>query len=136
MPRGSTLALAVLAFVLLAAASCARASDAKVYIRIRNDTPLDIKGFWLGTGSGAGGPASRAYGAIAAGETTRYRDRKAQYGYYSNYNLVTTDGARFMDTFPADRFGAATLDPGYYTFVFHDVDGQYLLDVIRDTPPD
>lgn len=134
--QSTALAIGMLGLVALASASCASASSDQLQIRIRNDSSVAIKGFWLGTGSGAGGPRSRAYGDIAAGETTRYRSVRPQFGAYSNWNLVTTDGVRYLGVFPKEQFGADRLDPGYYTFVFRIVDGGSLLDVIRDAPPD
>lgn len=136
MRRLRSLALAALTLVLLAGAGCAGESDDQLHIRIRNASPLDIDGFWLGTGSGAGGPSSRAYGEIAAGETTRYRTRKAQFGYYSNFNLVTADGQRFLGVFPREQVGTIDLEPGYYTFVFRVEAGRGLLEVVRDAAPD
>lgn len=134
--RRLVVAIGVLVVLALAAAGCAAGAGDQLHIRIRNDSAVDIKGFWLGTGSGAGGPSSRSYGEIAAGETTRYRTRQAEYGYYSNYNLVTTDGTRYLGTFPLEQVGGTQLDPGYYTFVFHIAGGRGMLEVIRDEPAD
>ncbi|QLQ06640.1 MAG: hypothetical protein HZY76_11720 [Anaerolineae bacterium] len=70
-----------------------------------------------GRGSGAGGPGSQAYGAIADGETTPYRGLKAQFGSYSNFNFITQDGERFIgSTVANDLIGEFALEPGYYTF--------------------
>ena len=99
-------------------------TSSRLHIRIRNASALDLENFWLGAGSGAGGPGTRAYGSIAAGETTPYRAIKAQFGAYSNYNFFTTDRQRFIGSpFAAETFGQITLSPGRYTFVLT-IDGD------------
>ncbi|MEI2692971.1 MAG: hypothetical protein V9H69_25960 [Anaerolineae bacterium] len=107
----------------------------QLHIRIQNASDADIQGFWLGAGSGAGGPGSRAYGAIARGQTTPYRRLKAQFGSYSNYNFITEEGQRFVGSpISADLIGSVTLDPGYYTFVIDISDGNAVLQIVPDAP--
>lgn len=130
-----TLALLIALCVLTA---CGRdTEDDRLHIRIHNATGLDINKFWLGTGSGAGGPPSQAYGAIADGETTRYRSRQTTFGSYSNFNFIAADGRRFLGTTIAayDRIGQFTLEPGYYTFVLTRIDPEIVVTIHQDEAP-
>lgn len=122
-------ALAIL-FVLT---SCTAMNSEHIHIRIHNATDMDITDFWLGAGSGAGGPGSRAYGAIARGQTTPYRRLKAQFGSYSNYNFITEDGRRFVgSTVANDLIGKVVLEPGYYTFVYTVVHNMVVVTINQD----
>lgn len=122
-------ALAIL-FVLT---SCTAMNSEQLHIRIHNATDMDITAFWLGAGSGAGGPGSRAYGAIARGQTTPYRRLKAQFGAYSNYNFITEDGRRFVgSTVANDLIGKVVLEPGHYTFVYTVVDNMAVVTINQD----
>ncbi len=112
--------------------SCTAMNNEQLHIRIHNATDTDMTAFWLGAGSGAGGPGSRAYGAIARGETTPYRRLKAQFGAYSNYNFITKDGTRFVgSTVANDLIGKMELEPGYYTFVYTVVDHQAVVTIVQ-----
>lgn len=134
--RWGLVVLALLVAVwALAACGGGRAGD-DLHIRIHNATGRDISKFWLGAGSGAGGPGSQAYGAIADGETTRYRGLKAQFGSYSNFNFITQDGERFIgSTVANDLIGEFTLEPGYYTFELTLVDGAAAVTINQDATP-
>lgn len=108
----------LLILTLITLTSCNAMNTDRIHIRIHNTTQVDLENFWLGAGSGAGGPGSRAFGPIAAGETTQYRAIKAQFGAYSNYNFLTVERQRFIGSpFDQATFGEETLKPGYYTFV-------------------
>ncbi len=113
--------------------SCTDMNSEHIHIRIHNATDMDITAFWLGAGSGAGGPGSRAYGAIARGQTTPYRRLKAQFGAYSNYNFITQEGQRFVgSTVANDLIGKMVLEPGYYTFVYTVVDSEAVVTINQD----
>lgn len=113
--------------------SCTGMNSEHIHIRIHNATGMDITAFWLGAGSGAGGPGSRAYGVIARGQTTPYRRLKAQFGSYSNYNFITEDGKRFVgSTVANDLIGKMVLEPGYYTFVYTVVDHKAVVTINQD----
>lgn len=119
-------------FVLTA---CSLMNTNRIHIRIQNAIQADITNFWLGAGSGAGGPGSRAYGAIPSGATTPYRSLKAEFGYYSNYNFITADGQRFVgSTIPVDQIGRMTLEPGYYTFIINTSGSGAILQIVADAP--
>ena len=123
----------VLMILPLAITSCGLMSSSRINIRIRNNSDIDISNFWLGAGSGAGGPGSRAYGDIRGGATTPYRSLKPEFGSYSNYNFVTADGRRFVgSTFANDLIGQVALEPDYYTFVFTIVDNKAAIQIIRE----
>lgn len=93
-------------------------TPSRLHIRIHNTSTVDLENFWLGAGAGAGGPGTRAFGPIAAGEITPYRAIKAQFGAYSNYNFFTADRRRFIGSpFDQATFGEETLASGHYTFV-------------------
>jgi hypothetical protein len=113
--------------------SCTAMNSEHINIRIQNATDTDIAAFWLGAGSGAGGPGSRAYGAIARGQTTPYRRLKAQFGTYSNFNFITKDGKRFVgSTVANDLIGKMELEPGYYTFVYTVVENKAVVTINQD----
>lgn len=121
--------------ILFVLTACSPMNPNRIHIRIQNASPVDITDFWLGAGSGAGGPGSRAYGAIPSGATTPYRSLKAEFGYYSNYNFITADGQRFVgSTIPVDQIGRVTLDPGYYSFVIDTSGRSDLLQIVADVP--
>jgi hypothetical protein len=110
-------------------------SSDRLHIRIRNESGLDITAFWLGAGSGAGGPGSRAYGEILSGATTPYRSLKPEFGSYSNYNFITEDGKRYVGSTVANELiGQAVLEPGYYTFAYTIVDNRAVVTMIPDEP--
>lgn len=123
--------------VVWALVACGRSGeDEKLHIRIHNATGADIAKFWLGAGEGAGGPRSQAYGAIADGETTRYRSRSATFGSYSNYNFITADGRRFVgSTVAKELIGTFALEPGYYTFELTMLDGEVVVTILQDETP-
>ncbi len=119
----------------LAIGACAARSLDRIHIRIRNESAVDIASFWLGAGSGAGGPGSRAYGSILSGAITPYRTLKPEFGSYSNYNFITKDGRRFVgSSFANDLVGQVALEPGHYTFVFRITDDVAESQIIRETP--
>lgn len=131
--RGRAAVCAALS-ILFVLTACSPMNTNRIHIRIQNASPVDITDFWLGAGSGAGGPGSRAYGAIPSGATTPYRSLKAEFGYYSNYNFITADGQRFVgSTIPVDLIGRMTLEPGYYTFVI-DTSRSAMLQIVADAP--
>lgn len=134
--RWGLVVLALLVAVwALAACSGGRTGD-DLHIRIHNATGRDISKFWLGAGSGAGGPGSQAYGTIPDGATTRYRGLKAQFGSYSNFNFITQDGERFIgSTVANDLIGEFALEPGYYTFVLTLDDDTCVVTINRDGAP-
>ncbi|MER2599634.1 MAG: hypothetical protein ABTQ73_08945 [Caldilineales bacterium] len=108
----------------------------RIHIRLQNDSAVDLENFWLGAGSGAGGPGSRAFGAVAAGETTPYRAIKAEFGAYSNYNFITADRQRFLGSpFDQATFGQVTLSPGYYTFVLTISGDAASVAIVSDSAP-
>lgn len=116
--------------------SCHAMNANRLHIRIQNASAEDISDFWLGAGSGAGGPGSRSFGAITSGNTTPYRSLKAEFGLYSNYNFLTTDNQRFIGTsFPNDMFGKVELEPGYYTFVVSTDGNATSLEIVHDPAP-
>lgn len=128
----------VLVFVLavFVLTSCNAMNANRLHIRIQNTSSSDISDFWLGAGSGAGGPGSRSFGAIASGATTPYRALKAEFGLYSNYNFLTTEGQRFIGTtFPNELFGKVELEPGYYTFVLSTSGDATSLEIVTDPAP-
>ena len=128
------LALLVAAWALAACGGAREEDD--LHIRIHNATGVDITKFWLGAGSGAGGPRSQAYGAIADGATTRYRNRKAMFGTYSNFNFIAVDGRRFVgSTVSHERIGQFTLAPGYYTFVLTLAGDTIVVTINQDAAP-
>jgi len=132
--RGRAAVCAALS-ILFVLTACNPMNTNRIHIRIQNASPVDITDFWLGAGSGAGGPGSRAYGAIPRGATTHYRSLKAEFGYYSNYNFITADGQRFVDsTIPVDLIGRTTLEPGYYTFVINTSGRSATLQIVADAP--
>lgn len=121
--------------MLLALTSCTPMNNEQIHIRIHNATDTDITAFWLGAGSGAGGPGSRAYGALARGQITPYRSLKAQFGSYSNYNFLTASGRRYLGSVvPSNMFGRFALDPGYYTFVLTTDGDAAQLEIVHDEP--
>jgi hypothetical protein len=121
--------------IVWALTSCTTMNNEQIHIRIRNATDTDMTAFWLGAGSGAGGPGSRAYGAIARAETTPYRSLKAQFGAYSNYNFLAASGRRYMGSVvPSNMFGRFALDPGYYTFVLTIDRDTSQLEIVHDEP--
>ena len=129
------LAWTVLLILPLAITSCGLMSSSRINIRIRNESEINITNFWLGAGSGAGGPGSRAYGDIRSGATTPYRSLRPEFGSYSKYNFVTSDGKRFLgSTFANDLVGQVSLEPGYYTFAVTIVDNQAMTQIIREQP--
>ncbi len=132
--RSYTGVLAALS-ILFVLTACSPMNTNRIHIRIQNASPVDITDFWLGAGSGAGGPGSRAYGAIPSGKTTPYRSLKAEFGYYSNYNFITADGQRFVgSTIPVDQIGRMTLEPGYYSFVIDTSGRSAMLQIVAEVP--
>lgn len=134
---GATSPLVLVFFLaIFVLTSCNAMNANRLHIRIQNTSSSDISDFWLGAGSGAGGPGSRSFGAIASGATTPYRALKAEFGLYSNYNFLTTDGQRFIGTsFPNDLFGKVELEPGYYTFVVSTSGDTTSLEIVTDPAP-
>jgi hypothetical protein len=131
-----SIALGCALAILCVLTSCTAMNSEHLHIRIHNATDTDITAFWLGAGSGAGGPGSRAYGAIARGRTTPYRRLKAQFGAYSNYNFIAADGTRSVgSTVAYDLVGKMELEPGYYTFVYTVVDSKAVVTIVQDEAP-
>lgn len=124
--------LAVLS-IFWALTSCAASDNEVLHVRIYNATDADMTAFWLGAGSGYGGPGSRAYGAIARGQTTPYRRLKAHFGSYSNYNFLIPSGRRYLGSVVSnDLIGRFSLTPGYYTFVITIEDEKARLEIVHD----
>ncbi|MEI2688711.1 MAG: hypothetical protein V9H69_02975 [Anaerolineae bacterium] len=126
--------LVALVVALGALTACAAGSrQPQLQIRLQNDTGMDIEHFWLGAGSGDGGPGSRSFGAIADGQATPYRRIKPVFGLYVKYNYIAEDGRRYLgSTFPRELLGQIELEPGNYTFILTLVDGESVVTVIRD----
>lgn len=128
--------LLVIFMTFLTALFGCRASEEQIYIRIQNNSSIDITQFWLGSGSGFGGERARSYGAIDRGDTTPYKSFKATYGAYGNYNFLADEGQRYMgSTFPKEEIGIRELMPGYYTFVITIIDGEAVLRIVHDRSP-
>ncbi|MBE2236020.1 MAG: hypothetical protein IAE85_21190 [Anaerolinea sp.] len=122
--------------ILWALTSCTAMNNQQLHIRIDNATDTDITAFWLGAGSGAGGPGSRAYGAIDRGQITPYRSLKAQFGSYSNYNFITEEGKRFVGSTVANELiGQVALEPGYYTLVLTIVGDKAMVTIRPEETP-
>lgn len=122
-----------LALLAPAVGGCHASPSPALEVRIHNATGSDLRGFWLGAGSGFGGPGSRAYGSILSGATTPYRSLRATYGAYSNYNFTTVSGQQFVgSTLPNELIGRQELAPGRYTFSVSIAGGQPQLAVRAD----
>ena len=124
-------------WVMLAACcllvSCSARNSEQLHVRIQNASETDIKAFWLGAGSGSGGPGSRAFGSIPSGQTTDYHRLKAEFGSYSNYNFITEDGNHFSGSVIANEdIGIVELEPGSYTFVVTIVENTAYITILMD----
>ena len=136
MTRTHRLVVCALLLTLVLLTSCTTMNTERLHIRIQNATDIAIDNFWLGAGSGAGGPGSRSFGAMAAGETTAYRTIKPEFGAYSNYNFLTADGQRFIGSpFAWETFGEVTLAAGYYTFVLAISGDVSTITIVEDAAP-
>lgn len=112
-------------------------SKEKVHVRIQNNTGQEITQFWLGAGSGFGGPRARSYGQIAAGDVTRYKALEPSFATYGKFNFITADGRKYLgSTFSTEEIGRRELSPGYYTFAVSTIGDTAVLRITDDPPSD
>jgi hypothetical protein len=111
-------------------------AEEAVHIRIRNQSGYDFEKLWLGSGEKRGATQTTAFGKIASGSTTEYKQMAP---IFENYDFadIRVDGEMLLDRHiePMMHLGVAELSPGeYYTFVYDIVDGEPLLvTIVQDT---
>jgi len=99
-------------------AACGGGVDSDLKIRIKNDTGKRFSNLWLGAGTEGGATRNTAYGAIDAGETTKYRGVERVLENYYKANGVIDDVRYFHRPQSNPDIISNSFGPGRYTISY------------------